>query len=57
MKVNCPMCNTTYDMTSKIPSDSKSTIVCVVCETQLEVMPRGALHLYQPLITVRTKKD
>jgi transcription elongation factor Elf1 len=51
--VTCPMCKTRYDMTSAIPDQSKATVVCVVCKTQLEVEPRGALYLNIPKVTVR----
>ena len=53
MLVNCPRCNTTYDMKSAIPSGSRATVTCLVCQTQLEVEPRGAAYLYRPKITIR----
>jgi hypothetical protein len=53
MYVTCPMCNTRYDLKSSIPAESRATVVCVVCATQLEVEPRGAMYAYLPKVTVR----
>jgi predicted Zn finger-like uncharacterized protein len=54
MKVTCPMCNTRYDVSDSIPSASRSTVCCAVCQTQLEIEPRSIWYLYIPKVTVRT---
>jgi transcription elongation factor Elf1 len=53
MRATCPMCKTSYLVDGIIPPHGSATLICQVCETQLEVIPRGAFYLYRPLVLVR----
>lgn len=57
MNITCPLCKTRYSMASKIAPTGNSTVVCVVCNTQIEIIPRGILYLYIPKVVVRLKGE